>query len=56
MTTLHSQSLTLSRRDSALNPAKTAEWTAPILAHARKAAAACHVMGRLNVSGCLIAT
>jgi hypothetical protein len=48
MITLHSQSLTLSRRDSALNPAKTAEWTAPILAQARNAAAACHVIGRLR--------
>jgi len=50
MTTLQSQSLTLSLRDSALNPAKTALWTAPIRAQARKAAVACHVMGRLFVS------
>jgi len=50
MTTLHSQSLTLSLRLSALNPAKTAEWTAPILAHAKNAAAACQVIGRLIVS------
>jgi hypothetical protein len=50
MTTLQSQSLTLSLKDSALNPANTAEWTAPILAQARKAAVACHVIGRLGVS------
>lgn len=47
MTTLQSESATRSLNDSALNPAKTAEWTAPILAQARKAAVACHVMGRL---------
>lgn len=46
MITLHSQSFTRSRSDSALNPAKTAECTAPIRAHARNAAAACHVMGK----------
>jgi len=50
ITTLQSQSLTLSLRDSALNPANTAEWTAPIRAQARKAAVACHVIGRLGVS------
>jgi hypothetical protein len=50
MTTLQSQSLTLSLNDSALNPANTAEWTAPILAQARNAAVACHVIGRLGVS------
>jgi hypothetical protein len=50
MTTLQSQSLTLSLNDSALNPANTAEWTAPIRAQARKAAVACHVIGRLGVS------
>lgn len=48
MTTLHSQSCTRSLSDSALKPANTAEWTAPILAQARKAAAACHVIGRLE--------
>ena len=37
------QSRTRSRRDSAENPAKTTEWTAPIRAQAKKAAAACHV-------------
>lgn len=47
MTTLHSQSFTRSLKLSALNPANTAEWTAPTLAHARKAAAACQVIGRL---------
>ena len=50
ITTLQSQSLTLSLNDSALNPANTAEWTAPIRAQARKAAVACHVIGRLGVS------
>lgn len=46
MTTLHSQSTHRSLSDSAENPAKTTEWTAPILAQAKKAAAACQVMGR----------
>lgn len=46
ITTRHSQSWARSLRDSAENPAKTTEWTAPILAQARKAAAACQVMGR----------
>jgi len=54
MTTLQSQSLTLSLNDSALNPANTAEWTAPIRAQARKADVACHVIGRLGVSLALI--
>ena len=46
MTTLHSQSMHRSRSDSAEKPAKTTEWTAPIRAQARKAAAACQVIGR----------
>ncbi len=41
MTTRHLQSWARSRSDSALNPANTVEWTAPIRAQARKAAAAC---------------
>ena len=40
------QSWMRSRSDSAEKPAKTTEWTAPMRAHARKAATACHVIGR----------
>ena len=50
MTTVHSQSFTRSRKDSAENPANTAECTAPILAQAKKAATACQVMGRLLIN------
>lgn len=51
MTTRHSQSCTRSRKDSAEKPAKTVEWTAPILAHARKAAAACLLSSTTRLIG-----
>ena len=46
MSTRDLQSWTRSRSDSAENPANTTECTAPMRAHARKVATACHVMGR----------
>ena len=46
MSTRDLQSFMRSRSDSAEKPAKTTECTAPMRAHARKAATACHVIGR----------
>jgi hypothetical protein len=46
ISTRDAQSFTRSRSDSAEKFAKMTLWMAPMCAHARNAAAACHIMGR----------